>query len=107
MTAVDDDHASGHVRASLRSQQEEGALKLFQFAEPSLRDPLDERLTSITPEKVIVELGLEISRRKRIDANAITRPFKRQHLGHLYNAGFRDRIRCDGTGNPQTENRGY
>jgi hypothetical protein len=69
VTAVDHDHATGHVRAGFRSQQEKGSFKLLQFAEPSLRDPLDERLTGITPEKIIVELGLEISRRNSMSSN--------------------------------------
>jgi hypothetical protein len=45
MAAIGDDDTSGHVGAGLRSQQQERPFQFPQLAKPSLRNPLDQRLT--------------------------------------------------------------
>ena len=54
-----------------------------------------------SPKEIVVEFGFEVAGRKCVDTDAVARPFQRQRLGHLHDAGLRDRIRSDGTCNPQ------
>ena len=75
MAAVCDDHASGHVGTGPRSQQQKRPFELSQFTEASLRHAPDERLAGIAAEEFVVELGLEISGSKRVDANTVACPF--------------------------------
>src|ERR1700756_2524016 len=88
VAAVNWHNTARHVRTGIRGEQKKRALELSQLAEPALRNSFDQRLAGVTAKEVVIELGLEISGRKRVNPYAVTRPFERQCLGHLHDPGF-------------------
>src|SRR5215471_5533270 len=105
MPAIDRHDTAGHERPGIRNQEQQRSIKFVELSEASLWHPLDERFSMFALEELIIQLSCEISGCQRIDADAVTRPLERERLGHLDDAGFRDRVRRDRTSHPQAEDR--
>jgi hypothetical protein len=86
MTAINLDSRAGDVAACLRGEQQQCAIEIFRFAKPTLRDAFDQLEARVGSEEIAIEISLDVAGAKRIDANAVARPFERQCLRQVYNA---------------------
>ncbi len=76
------------------------------LAEPALRDAADLRLPGLGREEVAVEVGFHITRRQRVHADAVARPFQRVLARQLDQRRLRGRIGRHARALSQAKDRG-
>lgn len=106
MAAVDGQEDARHPGRGVGREEEEGGVEILRSAEPSHRDALDHGLAGGGGEEVGIDVGLDIARRERVDADAVARPFERERRVHLPDRRLRDGIGRDAARHAQAEDRG-
>ena len=82
LPAVEDDHRAGHVRGGVRREVDDERPQLLRLPDAAKRDvPDDLRPDFDVVERVLVEVGAKISRRDRVDGDAVSRPLDGERLG--------------------------
>src|SRR5215208_8416925 len=104
--AVDRDRRAGHPARGVRTEEQEGAVEILRLPEPAHGDALQHRLAVLGRKEPGVDVGRDVARCERVDADAVARPFERVSFRHLHDAGLRDRIRRRAARNPEAEDRG-
>ena len=87
--AIHGDDRSGHVARGLRGEQQDRAVEIAFLAESALRNSLDQPLARWRRPEVVIELGVDITGRQRVDANAFRGPLQRERFRQLDQRGFR------------------
>src|SRR6516165_3042167 len=104
--AIDRDHRACQVRASRRSKQQHRAIEILGLPKALQRYARDQRLAGLGLEESAVEIGLDIARRQRVDENAVSRQFHRQHMRQVGQPGLGGAIGRHPAYRAQTEHRG-
>src|SRR3954463_10204968 len=70
MPAVDRDRGAGHPARGIGRKKEEGAVEILRLAEAAHGDALHHGLPGLGLEEGGVDVGRDVARRERVDANA-------------------------------------
>src|SRR3984893_8044303 len=88
VAAINRDDRAGHISARRRRQKKQRAVKVRRLGNPPQRNAVDQILAGLGLEVFAIEIGLDIAGRQRVDENAVTRQFHRQHMHQGDQAGF-------------------
>src|ERR1700747_495875 len=88
VSTIDSQDGTRHIRAGIRTHQQERTLEFRQLSDPALWNPANQLLAEVTRKELPIEIRLDISRTERVDPDAITGEFKRHGFGQMHDAGL-------------------
>ena len=88
VSAIDGQDGTRHIRAGIRTHQQERTLEFRQLSDAALWNPVNQLLADVTRKEISIEIRLDISRTERIDPDVVTGEFKRHGLGQVHDAGL-------------------
>ena len=75
MAAIHHKGAAGHIVGKSGSQQQQRTTQVISLPQSTLRNTADHFLAGFTGKEIAVQIGLDVTRRKCINADSISGPF--------------------------------